>query len=200
METKIKRDLIALTLKCLKASISKDETRLMLTGVYHHPTLGQAVSTDGHRITFASIYFDDRLKGLIMGQDFTTVSKSDYVKVDMFSNAQLKTKNSMVFKIDKSHVDTSNKLFKSGQGEDKAFFLNNGTIYKGVEILTGLADKVLFVLNPYYLAPLVGYDYIVDYSGHLNPVRFNLGGKDLGLVNEQTYVVMPMKYEATKKE
>ena len=200
METKIKRDLIKLTLKCLKASISKDETRLMLTGVYHHPTLNQAVSTDGHRITFASIYFDDRLKGLIIGQDFTTVKRSDYLKVDILSNDRLKTKNSMIFKIDKSHADTSDKLTKSGQGGDRAFFLNDGTIYKGNEILEELADKVLFVLNPYYLAPLVGYDYIVDYSGHLNPVRFNLGGKNIGLVNEQTYVVMPLKYDAVKKE
>ena len=197
METKIKRDLTKLTLKCLKASISKDETRLMLTGVYHHPTLNQAVSTDGHRITFASIYFDDRLKGLIIGQDFTTVKRSDYLKVDIFSNDHLKTKNSMIFKIDKSHADTSDK---AGKEMSKAFFLNDGTIYKGADILEALADKVLFVLNPYYLAPLVGYDYIVDHSGQLNPVRFNLGGKNVGLVNEQTYVVMPLKYDAVKKE
>ena len=126
-----------------------------------------------------------------------TKIKRDLIKLTLKC---LKTKNSMVFKIDKSHAETSDKLIKAGKGGDKAFFLNDGTIYKGADILEALADKVLFVLNPYYLAPLVGYDYIVDYSGQLNPVRFNLGGKNVGLVNEQTYVVMPLKYDAVKKE
>ena len=160
---------------CLKATISKDETRLNLCGVYFDPKTQRAVSTTGYCMTYSNrMYNADFADKIVDFKNMTTINKEflNYVQV-----IPKKFEHSEVTLIE------NNVNIKQKRVEFKAYFIKG----KGFTIAKDFDGEFDFCIDPKFLKPLIGYTLKVEYNGKLQPVRFTLEEDD------SYYIVMPMK-------
>ena len=161
---------------CLKFSISKDETRYYLQGVYFDPKLKNAVSTDGYIMTYSQEKYDEELSDKIIDFNNMQVIKKEYLKYS--SVIPKKFDNSEYVKIDKNEAIKNQRHVKI-----KAFYVKN----KGFIFAESINEEYEFAINPYFLKPLIGYTLTMEYSGKYNPIRFTL--KD----GDSYYIIMPIR-------
>lgn len=160
---------------CLKATISKDETRLNLNGVYFDPKTQRAVSTNGFVMTYSNrMYNADFADKIVDFKNMTTINK-EFLKYD----AVIPTK----FEHSEVTLISNNVNIKQKRVEFKAYFVKG----KGFTIAKDFDGEFDFCLEPKYLKPLIGYQLEVKYNGPLQPVQFTLEEDD------SYYIVMPMK-------
>lgn len=160
--------------KCLRATISTDETRVNLQGVYFDSKDQRAVSTNGCAMTISESMYDAELADKIVNFKEMRVVQQEYVKYQ--SVIPTKTKHTAVVTIGKN-VD-----IKQRRVEYKAYFVAGEFI-----ISNKVVDGYMFALDPKYLKPLIGYTLEVKFDGELQPIMFTLKEDD------SYYIVMPMK-------
>lgn len=160
---------------CLKATISKDETRLNLNGVYFDPSKQQAVSTNGYAMTFSKRFYDNDFANKIVDFKNMTTIKKEFLKYAAV--IPKKFNNTEMVMLGK------NLDIKQKRPEFKAYFVKG----KGFTIEKDFNGEFDFVLDPKYLKPLIGNNLEVKYNGPLQPVQFTL------LEDDSYYIVMPMR-------
>lgn len=160
---------------CLKFSISKDETRPNLNGVYFDPKAENAVSTNGYIMTYSRHKYDDALKDRIIDFKDMRVIKREFLKYEaaipkVFAKSELvNIRKDLVVKQRRVTV--------------KAYYVSG----KGFVLSETELEEYEFAINPEFLKPLVGYALVMEYSRPLQPIRFTLVDQD------SYYIVMPMK-------
>lgn len=160
---------------CLKFSVSKDETRLMLNGIYYDPKLGNAVSSDGYVMTYSKSKFVEEFSDKIIDFKNMEVIRKEFLK---YSSVIPKTfTNTDTVRILKCHTIYQRRVLI------KAYFIKN----KGFILSETVIENHEFVIDPKFLKPLVGHTLVVDYNNSLQPIRFTLKEDD------SYFIVMPMK-------
>lgn len=161
---------------CLKFSVSTDETRIFLQGVYFNPKLGEAVSTDGYILTYSKAKYVEEFADKIIDFKNMNVINKEYLKYSSVIPKNFKNKETV--RIEKNEVITK----RQKRCKIKAFYIKN----KGFVFAESVNEEYAFAINPYFLKPLVGYTLTVEYNSKLNPLRFTL--KD----DDSYYIVMPI--------
>ena len=160
--------------KCLRATISTDETRPYLNGVYFDSKDQRAVSTNGFAMTISESMYDGELADKIVNFKEMRVIQREYLKYQSVIPA--KTDHTAVVTIGKN-VD-----IKQRRAEYKAYFVAGEFI-----ISNKVIEGYMFALDPKYLKPLIGYTLEVKFDGELQPIMFTLKEGD------SYYIVMPME-------
>ena len=167
--------LVKLINDSLKFSVSKDETRRHLNGVYFDPKGENAVSTNGFIMTYSKYKYDAELADKII--DFTDMSviKRDFLKYDAVIPKNFKSK---------AVVQITKELYvKQKRVSIKAYYtLENGFVLSSTPL-----ENYEFAINPEFLKPLIGNTLELEYNGKLEPIRFTLVDQD------SYYIVMPIK-------
>ena len=164
--------------KCLKFSISKDETGFILNGVYYDDSTLDAVSTDGYILTKSRLMYMPELANLIVNYTDMTIIRRDYLKWQ--SVIPNKFEHNVVVNFPKNDSVIKGK----NQREYGAFILNDSRLV----ISSNVPENALVKLNPHFLKPLQGYTLEVGLNGPLNPIRVSLDGTE-----DNIYIIMPMK-------
>ena len=150
--------------KCLKFSISKDETRPSLNGVYYDDSTLDAVSSDGYILTKGRLMYMPELSGLIVDYKNMTIIRRDYLNwKPIIPN---KFEHNVVVNFPKNDSVIKGK----NQKEYGAFILNDGRLV----ISSNVPENTLVKLNPHFLKPLQGYTLEVGLNDPLNPIRVSL--------------------------
>ena len=161
--------------KCLESTISKDEIRLNLNGVYFDPKEQQAVSTNGYAMTISkSLYEADFADKIVNFKNMSTI-KREFLRYS--SVIPKKSQHSEYVRIGE------NVNVKQKRAELKAYFIKD----VGFEIAKDYTGEYEFAIDPKFLKPLIGYTLKVEYNGKLQPIMFTLEEDD------SYYIVMPMK-------
>ena len=164
--------------KCLKFSISKDETRVYLNGVYYDSSTLNAVSTDGYILTKSSFMYMPELSDLIVNYKDMTIIRMDYVEWE--SVIPKNFEHNITVKFPKNDTVIKGR----DQNEYGAFILNDGRLV----ISSNTPENAIVKLNPHFLKPLQGYTLEVGLNGPSNPIRVSLDGTDSNI-----YFIMPIK-------
>jgi hypothetical protein len=167
--------LLKLVNDSLKFSISKDETRRQLMGVYFDSKEGNAVSTNGYIMTYSKHKYDAELADKII--DFTDMSviKREFLKYSAVIPKSFKNKTTVII--------TKNLYLKQKGVQIKAYFtLDNGFVLSSTPL-----ENYEFVINPEFLKPLIGYTLELEYNGKLEPIRVTL------IEQDSYYIIMPLK-------
>ena len=164
--------------KCLKFSISKDETRLCLNGAYYDNSTLNVVSTDGYILTKSSLMYIPELSGLIVDYKNMTIIRMDYVKWE--SVIPKKFEHNITVKFPKNDTVIKGR----DQNEYGAFILNDGRLV----ISSNTPENAIVKLNPHFLKPLQGYTLEVGLNNSMNPIRVSLDGTE-----DNIYIIMPIK-------
>lgn len=160
---------------CLKFSISKDETRIYLNGVYYDPKLEQAVSTDGHIMTYSKQKYVAEFADKIVDFKDMSIIKREFLKYSGVIPKKFKEKET---------VNISKHLYlKQRYCKIKAFFVKG----VGFTLSETALDNYEFAINPEFLKPILGNTLEVEYNGPLEPIRFTIKEDDT------YYIVMPIK-------
>ncbi len=159
----------------LKFSISKDETRLNLNGVYYDPKLEQAVSTNGFIMTYSKQKYIPELADKIVDFKDMSIISRDFLKYSAV--IPVKFKESEIVNISKALI------VKQKRPIMKAFYVKG----KGFILSEIALDSYEFAINPEFLKPLVGYTLEFEWNNDLAPIRVTL------LENDSYYNIMPMK-------
>jgi DNA polymerase III sliding clamp (beta) subunit (PCNA family) len=167
--------LVKLINDCLKFSISKDETRPNLNGVYFDSKGENAVSTDGYIMTCSKHKYDAELADKIVNFKDMSIVKREFLKYDAIIPKKFKNKATVII--------TKGLYVKQKRVEIKAYFtLENGFILSSTPL-----ENYEFAINPEFLKPLIGNTLDLEYNGALAPIRFTLVDQD------SYYIIMPMK-------
>ena len=165
-----------LVMKCLKFSISKDETRLHLNGVYYNSKDLEAVSTDGYILTASKILYKPEFKDLIVDFNNMTTIDREYLKYQ----AVIPKKFNTEFEI---YIPKDAVIKGKNQRDYHAYITKEAELIISRET----PKEFLVKLNTHFLKPLQGYKLKVGINGELNPIKFEL------IEDDSYYIVMPMK-------
>jgi hypothetical protein len=163
--------------KLLKFSISKDETRPYLNGVYFDSKLEQAVSTDGYIMTVSKRLYVPEFADKIINFNDMNVCDREFLKYS--SILPRKFEGEFMVTIPKA-----DPIIKGKNERQYGFFLKKDQTW---EIAINPPQDIICKLNPHFLKPLQGLTIKVKYNGELNPVVFEL------VEDDTIYVVMPIK-------
>lgn len=167
----MKNSIYDLLLNCLKFTISKDETRSYLQGVYHDKEAQKAVSTNGYALTATRMFYDEDLAGKIIGNDFTTI-KRDFVSWKVIVPQTFL--HEQVFKVEKHHYVKTKK-------PTQIFLTSEGLRFEP------LTDNDLCI-NAEYLKPLVGLTLKFCWNSPAAPIKVILREDQ-----DDYYIIQPMK-------
>lgn len=165
-----------LVLKCLKFSISKDETKLYMNGVYYNPKDQEAVSTDGYILTVSKMLYKPEFKDLIVDFNNMTIIEMEYLKYQ----AVIPKKFNTEFEI---YIPKDSIIKGKNQKEYNAYITKEAEVIISRET----PKEFLVKINPHFLKPLQGYNLKVGINGELNPIKFEL------IEDDSYYVVMPLR-------
>jgi hypothetical protein len=167
--------LVKLIDDCLKFSISKDETRINMHGVYFDSKGENAVSINGFIMTYSKYKYDAELADKIVDFKYMRLIKRDFLKYDAVIPKIFKSKSTVQI--------TKGLYVKQKRVEIKAYFtLDNGFVLSSTPL-----ENYEFVINPEFLKPLLGNTLELEYNGKLEAIRFTLVDQD------SYYIVMPIK-------
>lgn len=170
-----------LALKCLMSSVSCDGTRRYLLGVYHDGETKSAISTDGYVLTSSTLFFSEKLAGLIIDPKTCSVISAEFPRVSQVIPS--------IYQELEYTVEPRHFIKSVGKVPITIYFCKEGIIR--LEEPTN-SDDLLFKLNSKYLKPIaIGRKFKVRYTGRpLSPVVFDLTGKgDFS----SFYLIMPRK-------
>lgn len=167
--------------KCLHESISKDETRPNLSGVYFCPETKSRVSCDGHRLTITATGYSDRMSGLIFNPVELQVINREYPKHQTI----IPTKSpNRTFIVDfPSHLSY---MAHSPKHPVKTYLQNDGTLSHERK------EDSLACFNPYYLKPFKGLKMEVGYYDANSPIKIYFFDS---YNEEHLYLLMPLKMD-----
>lgn len=160
---------------CLKFSISKDETRLQLNGIYYDPKLEQAVSTNGYVMTYSKHKYIPEFADKIVDFKDMSIISGEFLKYS--SVIPVKFKESEIASIPKTLI------VKQKRPTVKAFYVKG----KGFILSEIALDSYEFAINPEFLKPLVGHHLEFEWNNDLAPIRVTIQE------NDTYYIIMPMK-------
>ena len=161
---------------CLKFSVSKDETRLHLNGVYFDPKSEMAVSTDGFIMTYSRSSYVQEFADMIVDFKSMNTIRREFLKYDAVIPKSFKHVETV--KIDKSLGVKSQRRVTI-----KAFFIKD----QGFILAKNYSGEYEFAINPEFLKPLLGHTLEVSYNEKLSVVHFTL------VENDSYYLIMPIK-------
>ncbi len=198
------KNIFDLVSACRKHSMSKDETRSYLMGVYFDKEEKVCVSTNGHILTKSKILYCDELAGLIVMPDYT-VNKREFPKWQGVIPS--KCDFEAVFSIEAKHI------LKGKIPQDRTVYFKGRDVSQG-EISLERTMDFDFALDSEFLKPLVGHalkfgwnqsctkqynrsgERIDDkFCPSLSPVIVRLGHEFGENYNEEIYIIMPIKAE-----
>jgi len=160
---------------CLKFSVSKDETRLNLNGIYFDPKGKKAVSTNGYIMTYSSYKYNAAFANKIVDFKNMSVIEREFLKYSAVIPNKFKEKVAVNI--------TKDLIVKQKRPIIKAYYVKN----EGFKLSDTPLDTFEFVINPEFLKPLVGNVLEMEYNSELNPIRFTLCSQD------SYYIVMPIR-------
>lgn len=160
---------------CLKFSVSKDETRLNMNGIYYDPKLKNAVSTNGYIMTYSKSKYVEEFSDKIIDFKNMSVIKREFLAYQSVIPKTFLNHDTVSIG---SHHTLSQRYTKV-----KAYFIFN----KGFVLSETVIDDHEFVIDPKFLKPLVGHTLVVSYIDNLKPIRFTL------VENDSYFIIMPMK-------
>jgi DNA polymerase III sliding clamp (beta) subunit (PCNA family) len=159
--------------KCLDFSISDDETRLSITGVFYDPETCQAVSTNGHVLTATKLYYCAELANMIIGDN-------RFIPLE-FPRWQMIVPTK---KLNSVKVNIYKDLIRKGKLPKDRVLYFDGTCFH-IEKIEGYK----FAVDSSLLKPLIGCENItLCYSdNNLGPIKFQLSTGD-----DNVYIVIPL--------
>lgn len=163
--------------KCLKFSISKDETRVHLNGVYFNSEEKEAVSTDGYILTVSKTLYENSFADYIVDFENMTVINREYL------NYKPVIPNKFEHNLDISIPKQDPIIKGKNQREYRLYILKDGKI----EISKEPSQDYLVALNPHFFKPLQGCTVKVGINGQLNPIKVEL------IENDSYYIIMPLR-------
>jgi DNA polymerase III sliding clamp (beta) subunit (PCNA family) len=159
--------------KCLDFSISDDENRPNLNGVFYDSSTGQAVSTNGHTLTATKLYYCSELADKIIGDN--RLIKSKYPRWQYVIPHKLP--NSIRITILKDMVR------KGKSQKDRVVY------FDGADFHFEKPLQYKFAIDSAFLKPLIGCENItLCYSdSDLSPIKFQLSTGD-----DNIFIIMPL--------
>jgi len=152
--------------KCLKFSISKDETRRNIMGVNHNSELRARVSCNGHVLTAIFMNYSDELKDLTIDISNGTLIDREFPRVSKVFHPDSYEKMKM-----RTFTITKDMIKKNASPESGTLrFYKSGPSF---DIIDG--ETPLFGLQSKFLEPLAdGSTYEVYYKNEYSPVIFRI--------------------------
>jgi hypothetical protein len=176
------KEFLSLARKCLKFSISKDQTRPSLMGVCHAPDIKALTSTNGHVLTALPALFENDLEGKIIDSDFRLIER-DFPRLNGIFPDISKAKITGEISISKSIALKNKKPIFAYLNKNKEnntyFFTHDSTV------------NTLIAINSYYLKPLEGFTFDFYFFDEHRPLVFSLSR--LTEFRNNIYLIMPVK-------
>ena len=177
----------------LNFSVSKDETRPSLQGVYNCKDLEALVSTNGYHGTILKCRYSEKLEGLIIGPKTFELIDREYPKFSAAIPDLKKLDRQFDITIEKHHFVS----YRTGLPPIASFLIIDG---KERIIINGTdeeKDAAEFNVNASFLKPLAdGCTYRIRYiSGkRLSPILINLDHRSEYYSDFNNFmVIMPIK-------
>ena len=164
----------------LNFCISKDETRLHLTGVVHHGQVESLVSCDGYKAAILPSRYNDSIKDIIIEPKTYRVIEREYPKLGNLV-PDISTLETSEFYIKTNHYIKEAK----GKPTHAYFHVNDKGSYVSLEESEGHK----FVINASFLKYLVGKSWHIAYGKGLSPILVSLDGDSF----TDQFLMMPLK-------
>lgn len=162
---------------CLMNCVSKDETRIHLTGIIHYSNIGALVSCDGHKMFANFCHYDDSLKDKILNPETFQTIKREYPRIETI--IPKKTLKTIKVKIEKHHYL---KACKDNEYSPKLYFYDDHCSHEK-------KDNALFCINASFIKPLAdGTIYTIEFNNALSPIVFKLHDE-----LKDFMIIMPIK-------